>query len=77
MNFRQSYPPWHRVVEALKTDRRVWSEDQTRDWARTVAQNAEQQSVFTEAMHGISLQLTNRGAISRTWWPSFSISRAQ
>jgi hypothetical protein len=41
------------VVEALKTDRRVWFEDQTRDWARTVAQNAEQQSVFTEAMQGI------------------------
>jgi ubiquinone/menaquinone biosynthesis C-methylase UbiE len=56
MNFRQSYLPWHRVVEALKTDHRVWFEDQTRDWAQAVAQNAEQQRVFTEAMHGISIQ---------------------
>ena len=56
MNFQQSYLPWHRVVEALKTDRRVWFEDQTSDWAQTVAQNAEQQRIFTEAMHSISIQ---------------------
>jgi len=55
-NFQQTYLPWHRVVEALKTERRVWFEDQTRDWAQTVAQNAEQQRVFTEAMHSISIQ---------------------
>ena len=56
MGLQQSYLPWHRVVEALKTDRRVWFEDQTRDWAQAVAQSADQQRVFTEAMHGISIQ---------------------
>ena len=56
MHFQQLYLPWHRVVEALKTDHRVGFEDQTRDWAQTVAQNAEQQRVFTEAMHSISIQ---------------------
>ena len=56
MQFQQNYLPWHRVVEALKTDRRVWFEDQSRDWAQSVAQNAEQQRVFTEALHGISIQ---------------------
>ena len=56
MQFQQNYLPWHRVVEALKTDRRVWFEDQTRDWAQSVAQTAEQQRVFTEAMHSISIQ---------------------
>ena len=56
MQFQQNYLPWHRVVEALKTDRRVWAEDQNRDWAQSVAQSAEQQRVFTEALHSISIQ---------------------
>jgi len=56
MNFQQFYLPWHRVVEALKTDRRVWSEDKTRDWAQTIAQNVEQQRIFIEAMHSLSIQ---------------------
>ncbi len=52
---RRLYLPWNRLTEALKTNRAQSSGNQTGVF-EALSANPEQQRIFTEAMHGFSMQ---------------------